>query len=168
MLFVYSLELETLTLKLHDFSSNHKEAADLLNRIAINFIRTECGDRRAEEAFKDNVKDSDITEDGYFLRHSEETTNRIDVYHRKTFISTGLWTSVKYEIKKVKFYSITEASMNMPIENSQPVRKPVFDNEKLVSLNDNLMKELKEKLFPNTKVNPSNIKNIPPIRNTVL
>jgi hypothetical protein len=149
MLFIYSLELETLTLKLHDFCNYHKDAAEFLNNIAINFIKAECGDRKAENAFKDNVKDSEITEDGYFLRHSDNTTNQIDVFLRKTTITHGwLGSSVSTKVTKVKYYSITEAALGLPIEKkTETAKKPSFETAKQAAVYDNLIAELKDKLM---------------------
>lgn len=147
MLFIYSIELETLNLELHDCCMYHKDAADMLRNIAVSFIRTECGDKRAKDAFKDNVTDPADIEDGYFLRRSDKTTNRIDVYLKKTLITPGwIGNSVSTEINHVKFYSITEASLGMPIEKKMEMKKPEFHTERQAAGFDDLITELKKKL----------------------
>jgi hypothetical protein len=164
MFYIYSLELTTLSVTLHDSTDYHKDASELLTDIAVSFIRSESGDKRAESAFKNNI--SEIDQDGYFLVRNDKTTDRIDVYQRRTVITAGYWGStVKYQTDKIRFYSITEAQLQniseistpSPISqvsvSSSPVSriqiqplKSKHANHEAIAFNDALMKELKEKL----------------------
>lgn len=161
MFFIYSLEIATQSVTLYDSTDYHKDASQLLTDTAVSFIRSESGDKRAESAFK-NL--SEIDQDGYFLVRNDKTTDRIDVYQRRTIITAGYWGSiVKYQTDKIKFYSITETQIkNTPIQKQQhqeyltPVvsvsshqptpKQSKHANHEAIAFNDALMKELKEKL----------------------
>ena len=169
MFFVYSLNLQTLSVNLYS-SHDSKDQAELdLHDTVINFIRIEEGDKKAQDPFRDDIPDSNIKEDGYFLRHSDTKNNVIDVFCKKTEIIPGnVWgVTVNTSINKVVTFSITEASINLPIV--KPVttsKKPILNNSKQSASYDNMIQELKEILskrklvesLPYKPVKPSNLK----------
>lgn len=159
MYFIYSLDLETLTVKIHDSSNLKSTALDILNECAIHFIRTEHGEKRAEHAFKDQVKDTEIKEDGYFLRNSNESESIINVHKRTTNINAGtLWTSVTVENKHVIQYGITQAGVNLPIESSTgTIKRPITKSKLQNNLHDQLITELKSALNKRIIIQPMSV-----------
>lgn len=144
MYLVYSLDLKTLNIKVYDFCNSKNTVNSLLRNCATNFILIEEGERKSEKAFKDDVSDDQITEDGYFLRSSKEKLNEINVFKRKTHMQNG-WTG-KYatiHVDKVMVFGITETSLNLPIECSgRTTTKPTFDNEAQSVLYNKFITEL--------------------------
>jgi len=117
MFFIYSFSLDDLAVKLYDFCRTKDSISDLLDTIARNFIRHEEGERCAEAPYYDEVAEDQLTTDGYFLRHSSEKPNQIDVYLRKTQVTVGrVWNSYEVNCKKVMHFAVTEASLGLPIE----------------------------------------------------
>lgn len=144
MYLIYSLDLETLKPRIYDFCRSKDTVGTLLRNCATNFILIEHGERRAEGAFKDDVKDNDIAEDGYFLRLSTISPNQIDVFRRTTITQNG-WTGryVNVEVKRIMVFAVTEASLNLPIECSgRSTTKPQFDNEAQGGLYEKMLSEL--------------------------
>lgn len=132
MFFIYSLDLKDNSVKLYDFCHTKEGVTDLLNTVATNFIARECGERVAENAFRDDTPNEEIEQDGYFLRHSAEHPNQIDVYQRKTSVNAGMFlTSVDVTCECVSLFSVTEASLGLPIEcTGKGVTTPTFNNAK--------------------------------------
>jgi len=113
MFFIYSINLDTLEIHLLDFCSSKEMAANYLEMAARRFIQREEGVRRAAEPFFDSTPDEKIMEDGYFLRHNTDK-KRIDVYKRKTLVSTGhIWNSVNIKCKHIMYFSITETAFEL-------------------------------------------------------
>ena len=145
MFYIYSLELETLKLQLHGYTESKDSAEKILKNTSVEFVRSECGDKMAENAFNE----ISISQDGYFLK---ENNDKIDVFLRKTIITPGtIWgASVKYQTTKVKFYSIVEYLTNTDVNVNTVVEKPSVSvsktPEKVNLHHENLMLELKEKL----------------------
>lgn len=119
MFLIYSLNLETLDLKIYDTIPNIGAVPYLLKNIVLNFIRSEQGDRKAENAIKDDITDDKITEDGYFVRSSKEKNHQYDVYKRDTkFVAGRMWGyNISVTVKKVYKFGIVEASLDLPIES---------------------------------------------------
>lgn len=106
MFFVYSLKYNTRDITLHDHCDNADTVQQMLDKTARNFIMYEQGGKKAENPYYDNVLDSDIKEDGYFLRNNEHD-NIINVYLRKTNINAGLiGTYVTVTCDKVMHFGI--------------------------------------------------------------
>lgn len=144
MFFIYSIELETLKVKLYDFCKTKDAAKDLLRTCATNFVRVEHGDRRAAVAFKDMLLDEEVTEDGYFLRNSSTETDQINVYVRKTRMYNG-WTGTfaNVDVHQTMIFGLTEAAMGMPIEaTGRGVTRPTFANEAQSVAHSSLLSEL--------------------------
>lgn len=132
MFFIYSLDLKDNSVKLYDFCRTKEGVTDLLNTVATNFIARECGERAAENAFRDDIPNEEIEQDGYFLRHSAERPNQIDVYQRKTSVVKGyIMNSFDVTCECVSLFSVTEASLGLPIEcTGKGVTTPTFNNAK--------------------------------------
>ena len=148
MFFIYSLDIEKLTVKLYDFCRVKEGITDLLDTVARNFITREEGERVAEDPYRDNLTDEQIVKDGYFLRHSDKGPYVIDVYLRSTNIIPGtMWNSYEITCKKVMHFAVTEASMGLPIEYSgTTVKAPVFESSRSAQLQADHMEELKRRL----------------------
>lgn len=148
MFFIYSLDIEKLTVKLYDFCRTKGDIDGLLDTVARNFITREEGERVAENPYRDNMTNEQIVKDGYFLRHSNKEQYVIDVYLRSTNIVPGtMWNSYEITCKKVMHFAVTEASMGLPIEYKENiVKKPVFENSHITQLQADHMEELKSRL----------------------
>lgn len=147
MFLIYSLEPETLDLTPYEIKRHRKDAIEVLTTLATQFIRTEHGDKRAESPFKDTLKDSEIIEDGYFLRRESEF--KINVFKRITTISKGyLLTGVYTDVKLVKFYAIKQADINIETSSEEVVMitKPHQLSEKQNTVFSDMLVQLKEKL----------------------
>ena len=108
MFIIYSLALESLDISFHGYCETRSEIGELMDSVAKKFIRLEEGDKRATDPYKDDVEDKEITEDGYFLRHTD--AKRIDVFLRKTVVFTGrLVNTCSIDVKKVMYFSVAEA-----------------------------------------------------------
>lgn len=150
MLFIYSIDLETLKVCLYDYCKDHETANELLKNVAVNFVRRECGERFAENAFQDNLTDSQVKntlEDCYFLRNSDVKTNQIDMFKKKTSVLKGWVTNgVEVSVKKVLTFGVTEAALGLPIETTVTTTKPSFQTEKQAVIYGSMISELQERL----------------------
>ncbi len=150
MLLIYSINLETLEIKIWDKIETIIQVPDLLKNIITQFIANEQGVHKASNAFKDNVKDDQITEDGYFVRASSVKKHEYDVYMRTTVVAPArLWGfNINISVKKVFKFGVIEASLDVPIEVSTgvTVKHPEMwlqaETEKEVTDRRNLMIEL--------------------------
>lgn len=126
MFFIYSLTLEDLSVKLHDFCRTKDTVTGMLDTVATAFIRREEGDRRAEKPYRTDI-DAE-TETGYFLVRSDQKQDQIDVYLRKTELSVGrVWNSYETSCQKVMHFAVTEASLGLPTEcTGKGVTLPTF------------------------------------------
>ena len=145
MFFIYSLQLDTLIVKLYDFCRTKDGVDELLDTVARNFIRRERGERHAESPYRDDLTDV-ITDEGYFLRHSADNLHQIDVYLRKTNVITGrVWNSYDVSCKKVMQFAVSEAALGLPIEcTGRGVTRQTFSSSKEAkqqSVHFNLLKE---------------------------
>jgi len=155
MFLVYSVEPETLIVKLYSELQNSLELAQVeLHNTAVNFIKVESGDKKAQDPFRDGTPDSKITEDGYFLRHEVNKENKIEVYQRKTTITQGsIWgVTVSTKVKKVLIFGITECESNPQTQSPLfkpvgPVRPQPVPNTKQANNYNNLLTELKDTLL---------------------
>jgi hypothetical protein len=147
MFFIYSINFDNLAIKLYDFSKTKQGINDLIENVAKDFIRVEQGERAAENPFRDEVLDANITEDGYFLRHSS-VSNEIDVYQRKTIILQGhIWNSYDIQIKKIMKFGFIEAALNLPIETTgKGIIKQEFKTSLDAQKQAEHLKQLKERL----------------------
>ena len=147
MFFIYSLQLHNSQVTLYDFCRTKDTTLDLLTTVATNFILKESGEKRAQSAFIDNVKESDIMEDGYYLRHSEKS-HEINVYQRKTVICPGrMWNSYEVKFDHVMVFGVTEAALNMPIDfTGKGVTSPTFQSSLDCTNHTNHLSELKDRL----------------------
>ena len=148
MFVIYSLEGEKV--KLYDTCNTRKCVTELMRTCAINFIRRENGDAKAEDAFKDGVSDKEITEDRYFLRHSVEIVDRINVFKRTTTVVPGAIYGksavVKYE--KVMIFGVTES-------DTEIIPEPIFSPTVIKSVAQeqqwSIIEEELKKRFKNTR-----------------
>lgn len=154
MFFVYSLNLENYNIRLYDFCRTKDGLADLLENAATNFILREEGERRSESPYRDDIEDKDINQDGYFLRHSKDKANQIDVYQRKTQIIPGtIWDSYDVSCKKVMHFSVTEAALGLPIEcTGKGVTTQTFSTSKEALEQNDHIAALKERLVSRREV----------------
>nr|QBK87497.1 MAG: hypothetical protein LCMAC201_04070 [Marseillevirus LCMAC201] len=150
MFFIYSLNLENLAVKLYDFCRTKDGISNLLDTVATNFICHEEGERRAESPYRDDLTDEHITDEGYFLRHSSDAPNQIDVHFRKTIILPGrVWNSYDLVCKKVMQFSVTEASLGLPVEcTGKGVITQTFSSAKEAQQQFDHLEELKLRLAP--------------------
>lgn len=132
MFFIYSLNIEDYNIQLYDFCRTKDGITELLDTVARNFIRREEGERAAEAPYRDDITNDKLTDNGYFLRHSGEKPYQIDVYQRKTNVEVGrVWNSYEITCKKVMHFSVTEASLGLPIEcTGKGVTTKTFNNAK--------------------------------------
>jgi len=133
MFFIYSLDLVTLKVTIHDSCINRNEISSLLDYNARQFILQEQGEKAAKNPYRDDVADEEITTDGYFLRH-EKDSDKIAVYYRKTVIYNGQWwDSHKVCFDKVRVFDVTEYNKdgitNMRFINSNEFM--VYDNQEM-------------------------------------
>jgi hypothetical protein len=147
MFFIYSLSLKDFTVKLYDFCRTKDGVNDLLDTVAKNFVRHEEGERRAESPYRE-IPDDEITEEGYFLRHSDEKPDQIDVYVRKIQVAVGrVWNSYDVSCKKVMHFAVTEASLGLPIEcTGKGVTVQTFSTAKESQQQGDHLSALKERL----------------------
>ena len=131
--FVTYLDLITLKIRLYEYTQSKNQVEELLNNVAINFIRTENGERRVNTAYVEKIED--IQEDGYYLICSKEVPNVIDVYYRKTNVVSGWFLNgADISVDKVGRFSVSETSLNLPSEveqTSTKVIKPQCQNQQL-------------------------------------
>ena len=145
--FVTYLDLITLKIRLYEYTQSKNQVEELLNNVAINFIRTENGERRVNTAYVEKIED--IQEDGYYLICSKEVPNVIDVYYRKTNVVSGWFLNgADISVDKVGRFSVSETSLNLPSEveqTSTKVIKPQCQNQQLSFSFSNVLNELKER-----------------------
>ena len=146
MFFIYSLSLEDSVVKLYDFCRTKDGVTDLLDTVARNFIRHEEGERRAESPYRDDT--TDVTDEGYFLRHSADKPDQIDVYLRKTTVEVGrVWNSYDIHCVKIMLFSVTEAALGLPIEcTGKGVTTQTFNSSKDAQHQVDHLDALKERL----------------------
>ena len=129
MFYIYSINIDDLALQLYDFCHTEETIDTLLDRVAKKFILREAGERRAESPYCDDTPNVSITDDGYFLRHSDKP-QQIDVYHRKTSIHPGhVWNSFDVSCKKVMYFAVVETPFELSIQynvkNNDIPAKPI-------------------------------------------
>ena len=134
-------------MKLYDFCRTKDGVNDLLDTVAKNFIRHEEGERRAESPYRD-IPDDELTEEGYFLRHSDEKPDQIDVCVRKIQVAVGrVWNSYDVSCEKVMHFAVTEASLGLPIEcTGKGVILQTFSTAKESQQQGDHLSALKERL----------------------
>lgn len=113
MFFIYSVNLNDLTVDIHDYSKDFLNVNDCLDRAAKSFIKREQGERAAIDPYRNDVPDAEITDDGYFLRKNNDNENQIDVFHRKTKVQNGyVYNSYDVEINKVCQFGVSESNID--------------------------------------------------------
>ena len=117
MFFIYSLKLNDLVIQLYDFCQEKEAINGLLDSVAKKFILREEGERHAENPYHDT---GDVSEDGYFLKHSSEAY-KIDVFQRKVNVLAGkIWSSVDVTCKKVMYFSVVDAPFELALLTPPP------------------------------------------------
>lgn len=159
MFFIYSLDLKTLSIELHDCCNLETEVDTLLDTVVRNFIRVEEGEKKATNPFKDDVNDDAITEDGYFLRHSKDTPRQVYVHHRKSQVLPGrVWNSFNVEYERKTVYGVTQLEMeSQPLVKNVIVKTPAQPLDTKYS--DHLAK-LKERLILQKEKVDNQMKNL--------
>lgn len=125
MFFIYSVDITNLSVNIHNYTKDSSKIEECLDHAAKNFIKHEQGERAAESPYRDNVSDTEITDDGYFLRKNIDHPNQIDVFHRKTKVQSGyVYNSYDVEIKKVLHFGVSENNIDFG-ENVSIASSPV-------------------------------------------
>ena len=144
MFFIYSLDLTTLQVKLHDCCNFESSVDTLLDTVAKNFIRVEEGEKKAEYPYKDDEKDENVKEDGYFLRHCKENPQRIFVHRRQSRLLPGtLWNSYEVKCEKVSLFGVT---FSKGVEPLPVAKQPSIKNTVATASPIGYLDQLKERL----------------------
>lgn len=133
-------------LQIKDAFSLKQYAYNTMIENALNYIRSEVGDRRAQNSQIDNI--NNITEDGFYLVVSENNIEAT-IYHRET---EGGWIQNGISIKPVIQYFIREYAIRQEtpiatpqeINVSSPVRVPTIGNRQYIYMLDELKAKLME------------------------
>jgi hypothetical protein len=150
MYFVYSIDLSTSDILIHDFARSDSSLVELVTNAATAFISSEEGAKKAEYPFKDDTPNEKLTDVvGYFLRRSTKNPLEIEVWKREITTTSG-WLGQTHTVScnKKKLYKITESELSLPVDvvGFRP-SKPVMKSGQSASLNDKLITELKQKLL---------------------
>ena len=109
-----------------------KQAIDLLENCATNFIEEEHGSKRAKEAFKNKNVDINTLEDGYYLVKEDNNPFRINVYLKKTEVLSGyVYNSAQVTSKLVRYFYLLDAGNCVNFTICSKCDKPVVQDRTL-------------------------------------
>jgi len=143
----FIIEKTSGDLKIADAFSLKQYAYNTMVENAFSYIRSEVGDRKAQNAQVSDI--NDIAEDGYYLVVAEGNLEAT-IYHRET---QGGWIQNGYTIKPVLQYFIRECVVRQEkpvVVNQQEIdvspqkKVPTTDSRQYVHLLDELRAKLVE------------------------
>lgn len=147
MFFIIKVENDNIVIV--DNTLTKEEAIDNLKELALNFIKDEEGNNKAEKAFVDNVDEIYSKENGYYLLVSDETT--VNVYLKKTNNGYLISGSV---VEKMFYYFVTEYNIKRNLVTTEqqtevstiPAKPAPIPVNPIHGNYSTLLNELKEKL----------------------
>ncbi|ARA72257.1 hypothetical protein BNJ_00445 [Kaumoebavirus] len=132
-------------MKVCAYTKNEAKAPEVLKKVAIDFIKSEEGEKKAENCLVDDSTNMEKFRDGYFLRYREVNGEpRYYVGKKETKTKDGyIWSSYSSKVVDIGYFAKVGYELPKKLVENVPAESPILEKNDRLMLWEKMMNELK-------------------------